>query len=91
MTLMPISVRRSRASPMETGKPNKHIDLEGISRRFQDFADASRNKPYQRQTTALERQLADSLASLSPPKCVSSSTSDDIIKFLISRVKSAEL
>ena len=45
MTLMPIFVRRSRASPMETGKPNKHIDLEGISRRFQEFADASRNKP----------------------------------------------
>ena len=91
MTLIPIFVRRSCARPMKTGKPNKHIDLEGISRRFQEFSDASRSKPYQRQKTALERQLADSLASLSPPKCVSSCTSDDIIKFLISRVKSAEL
>ena len=73
---------------MKTGKPNKHIDHGGISRRFQEFADASRNKPYQRQKSALERQLSDFLASLSPPKRVSSCTSDDIIKFLISRDKS---
>ena len=45
------------------------------------------NKPYQRQKSALERQLSDFLASLPPPKCVSSCTSDDVIKFLISRDK----
>ena len=36
----------------------------------------------------MERQLSDLLASLFTPKCVSSCTSDDIIKFLISLEKS---
>ena len=77
----------SRTSLVKAGKPNKHIDYVGISRRFQEFSDAARNKPYQRQKSALERQLSDFPASLSPPKCVSSCTSDDIIKFLIGRDK----
>ena len=59
----------------------------GVSRCFQEFSDAASNKPYQRQKSALERQLSDFLASLSPPKCVPSCTSDDVIKFLISRDK----
>ena len=77
----------SQTSLVKVGKPNKHIDHVGISRRFQEFSDAASNKPYQRQKSALERQLSDVLASLSPPKCVSSCTSDDVIKFLISRDK----
>ena len=78
----------SRTSLVHTGKPITRIDHVGITRRFQEFADASRNKSSQRQKSALERQLSGFLASLSPPKCVSSFTSDDIIKFLISRDKS---
>ena len=77
----------SQTSLVKVGKPNKHIDHVGISRRFQEFSDAASNKPYQRQKSALERQLSDFLASLTPPKCVSSCTSDDAIKFLISRDK----
>ena len=77
----------SQTSLVKVGKPNKHMDHVGISRRFQEFSDAASNKPYQRQKSALERQLSDFLASLSPPKCVSSCTSDDVIKFLISRDK----
>ena len=76
-----------RTSLVKAGKPNKHIDHVGISRRFQEFSDVARDKPYQRQKSTLERQLSDFLASLSPPKCVSSCASDDIIKFLISRDK----
>ena len=77
----------SQTSLVNVGKPNKHIDHVGISRRFQDFSDALSNKPYQRQKSVLERQLSDFLASFSPPMCVSSCTSDDVIKFLISRDK----
>ena len=45
-------------------------------------------KPYQR--SALEQELLNFLPSLSPPRDVSSSTSDDIVKFLISKDKSGE-
>ena len=56
-----------------------------ISRRFQEFSGTLRAKPYQRQRSALEQQFSDFLVSLSPPKCISSCTSDDVIKFLISK------
>ena len=52
-----------------------------LSRHFQDFFDT---KPYQRQRSALEQQFSDFLVSLSPPKYISSCTSDYVIKFLIS-------
>ena len=52
--------------------------------------DVFKGKPYQRQKSALELQLLDFLATLSPPKDVSSCTSDDIIKFLISKDKSGK-
>ena len=80
-----------QTSLVKVGKPNKHIDHVSISRRFQEFSDAASNKPYQRQKSALERQLSDFLASLSPPKGVSSCTSDDVIKFLISRDKTGRI
>ena len=47
-------------------------------------------KPYQRQKSALEQQLLDFLATLSPPRDISSCTSDDIVKFLISKDKSGK-
>lgn len=64
------------------------MDHAAISRRFQEFSGASKAKPYQRQKSALERQLSNFLASLSPPRCVSSCTSDNIIEFLISKDRS---
>ena len=48
----------------------------------------SRIKPYQRHKSALEQHLSEYLASLSPPKCVSSCTLDDVIKFVIGEDKS---
>ncbi|EDO29721.1 predicted protein, partial [Nematostella vectensis] len=40
---------------------------------------------YKKQKSALERQLSVFLAALSPPKDVSSASSVDIVKFLISK------
>ena len=45
-------------------------------------------RPYQRQKTALEKQLSAFLSSISPPKTISSCTPDDTIKFLIYKDKS---
>ena len=64
--------------------PTKTVDH---AKRFQEFTDVFKGKPYQRQKSALELQLLDFLATLSPPKDVSSCTSDDIIRFLISKDK----
>ena len=57
MTLTPIFCQAcgSQTSLVKVGKPNKHIDHVGISRRFQEFSDAASNKPYQRQKSAWER------------------------------------
>ena len=70
--------------------PTKAIDHAEIAKRFQEFTDVFKAKPYQRQKSALEQQLLDFLATLSPPKDVSSCTSDDIVKFLISKDKSGK-
>lgn len=70
--------------------PTKTIDHAEIAKRFQEFTDVFKAKPYQRQKSALEQQLLDFLATLSPPKDVSSCTSDDIVKFLISKDKSGK-
>ena len=64
------------------------VDHAEIAKRFQEFTDVFKGKPYQRQKSALEQQLLDFLATLSPPKDTSSCTSDDIIRFLISKDKS---
>ena len=47
-------------------------------------------KPYQRQKSPLSRELLNFLASLSPPRDVSSCTSEEIVKFLISKDKSGK-
>ena len=67
--------------------PTKTIDHAEIAKRFQEFTDVFKAKPYQRQKSALEQQLLDFLATKPPPKDVSSCTSDDIVKFLISKDK----
>ena len=68
----------------------KTIDPAEISKLFQEFNDVLKAKPYQRQKAALEQELLDFLASLSPPTDLSSCTSDDIVKFLISKGKSGK-
>ena len=59
------------------------VDHAEIAKRFQEFTDVFKGKPYQRQKSALEQQPLDFLATVSPPKDTSSCTSDDIIRFLI--------
>ena len=58
--------------------PAKAIDHAEIAKRFQEFTDVFKAKLYQRQKSALEQQLLDFLATLSPPKDVCSCTSDDM-------------
>ena len=68
--------------------PTKAVDHAEIAKRFQEFSDVFKAKPYQRQKSALERELLDFLASLSPQRDISSCTSEEIVKFLISKDKS---
>ena len=63
------------------------LDMSAINSRFVDFKSSSSSKPYQKQKSSLERQLPGFLASLSPPKSMPSVTSEDIVKFLISKDK----
>ena len=70
--------------------PTKTIDHAEIAKRFQELNNVFKAKPYQRQKSALEKELLDFLASLSPPRDVFSCTLDDIIKFLISKDKSGK-
>ncbi|CAH3174737.1 unnamed protein product, partial [Porites lobata] len=58
------------------------VDEKVIQERFQEFKSSFERRPYQRQKSALEQQLSTSLASVSPPKTISSCTVDDVIKFL---------
>ena len=59
------------------------MDEKVIQERFQEFKSSFERRPYQRQKSALEQQLSTFLASVSPPKTISSCTVDDVIKFLI--------
>ena len=70
--------------------PTKTVDHAKIAKRFQEFNDVFKAKPYQRQKSALERELLDFLASLSPQRDISSCTSEEIVKFLISKDKSGK-
>ena len=63
------------------------LDMSAINSRFVAFKSSSSSKPYQKQKSSLERQLSSFLASLSPPKSMSSASSKDIVKFLISKDK----
>ncbi|KAL9987103.1 hypothetical protein ACROYT_G001353 [Oculina patagonica] len=64
------------------------VDEKAIQERFQSFRSSFARKPYQRQKSVLEEQLSVFLSSVSPPKTISSCTSDDIIRFLIHKDKS---
>ena len=56
-----------------------------INKRFTDFRQSYRNKPYERQKDSLEVQLSSFLFSLVPSKKLSAATAEDIVKFLISK------
>ena len=53
----------------------KFVVSTEIAKRFQEFNDVLKAKPYQRQKSALEQELLHFLASLSPPRDPSSCTS----------------
>ena len=53
-------------------------------KRFTEFQESLRNKPYERQKDSLEVQLSSFLRSLVPPKKFSAAMAEDIVKFLTS-------
>lgn len=61
------------------------MDMSSIKKRFTDFRQSYRNKPYERQKDSLEVQLSSFLFSLVPSKKLSAATAEDIVKFLISK------
>ena len=67
------------------------VDEKVIQERFQEFKSSFERRPYQRQKSALEQQLSTFLASVSPPKTISSCTVDDVIKFLIYKDSSGRI
>ena len=69
--------------------PTKTVDHAAIVKHFHVFNDMFKAKP-SRQKSALERELLDFLASLSPQRDISSCTSEEIVKFLISKDKSGK-
>ena len=52
-------------------------------KRFTEFQESLRNKPYERQKDSLEVQPSSFLRSLVPPKKFSAAIAKDIVKFLI--------
>ena len=74
--------------PQCTAAPVPLVDETAIQERFDEFQSVFRSKPYERQKSALERQLFKFLGALSLPRTVASCTAQDIVKFLISKDKS---
>ena len=56
-----------------------------VNKRFTEFRESYRDKPYERQKDSLEVQLSSFLRSFEPPKKVSAASAEDIVKFLISK------
>lgn len=61
------------------------MDMPLINKRFTEFRESYRDKPYERQKDSLEVQLSSFLRSFVPPKKVSAASAEDIVKFLISK------
>ena len=59
--------------------------MSSVNKRFTDFRQSHRNKPYERQKDSLAVQLSSFLSSLVPAKKLSVATAEDIVKFLISK------
>ncbi|KAL9977575.1 hypothetical protein ACROYT_G014994 [Oculina patagonica] len=69
--------------PTQGARPN--VDMPLINKRFAEFRESFRNRPYERQKDSLEIQLSSFLRSLVPPKKVSAASAEDIVKFLVSK------
>ena len=81
--MTPISVKlvvRRRKTAVQPG-----LDMPAVNSCFEAFRSFSSCMPYQKQKSSPERQLSSFLASLSPLKSIPSLTSEDIVKFLISK------
>ena len=69
--------------PTQGARPN--VDMPLINKRFTEFRESFRKRPYERQKDSLEIQLSCFLRSLVPPKKVSAASAEDIVKFLVSK------
>ena len=77
------AVNLSRLSQRK-GPVQMQTCLWSTFKRFTEFQESLRNKPYERQKDSLEVQLSSFLRSLVPPKKFSAAIAEDIVKFLIS-------
>ena len=77
------AVNLSRVS-QRNGPVQMQTRLWSSCKRFTEFQESFRNKPYGRQKDSLEVQLSSFLRSLVPPKKFSAAIAEDIVKFLIS-------
>lgn len=59
------------------------IDLDSIHSRLSELAKNKASKPYEKQKSALHRELLSLLAALPTPKTLQSATPGDILKFLV--------
>ena len=82
-TFAKAAVNLSRLS-QHKGPVQMQTCLWSIFKRFTEFQESLRNKPYERQKDSLEVQLSSFLRSLVPPKKFSAAMAEDIVKFLTS-------
>ena len=61
------------------------MDISSINKRFTDFRQSYRNKPYEPQKASLEVHRSSFLFSLVPSMKFSAATAEDIVMFLISK------
>lgn len=67
--------------------PHK-VDLAAIVSRLEQLKKVKSAKPYEKQKSSLHRELVSFLSSLLTPKSLSSTSSEDILKFLVWKDKS---
>ena len=82
-TDVPPAVNLSRVSQRK-GPVQMQTCLWSTCKRFTEFQESFRNKPYEQQKDSLEVQLSSFIRSLVPPKKFSAAIAEDIVKFLIS-------
>lgn len=58
-------------------------NLDAIEERLRELHGTRMKKPYEKQKSALHRELLDFLACLPTPKSLASACADDIVKFLV--------
>ena len=92
IALMQATVTRTFAKPavnlsrviQRKGSFQMQTCLWSTCKRFKEFQESFRNKPYERQKDSLEVQLSSFLRSLVSPKKFSAAIAEEIVKFLIS-------